>query len=125
MKLRIKQAAKEKGVTIVALSEMVGLTQPGLSNIANGKSSPSLETLERIAKALGVPVASLFEDTSKYIECPVCHTRFTIANKEEDKELSGMLSSDQIDTVIESVSRSLNIPAKGFEEKVRQELNRL
>lgn len=51
MELRIKDVLKEKKVTVVSLAGMIGITQPNMSNIVNGKSTPSLETLERIANA--------------------------------------------------------------------------
>lgn len=56
MKLRIKEVIKEKKFTVVALAGAIGITQPNMSNIVNGKSTPSLETLEKIATALGVEI---------------------------------------------------------------------
>ncbi|WP_374693547.1 helix-turn-helix domain-containing protein [Bacteroides thetaiotaomicron] len=46
-----------------------------MSNIVNGKSAPSLETLERIANALEVDITELFEQPKKdsvSISCPHC-----------------------------------------------------
>lgn len=75
MELRIKDVLKEKKVTVVSLAGMIGITQPNMSNIVNGKSTPSLETLEKIADALNVPVTELFEqpktDTVS-LTCPHC-----------------------------------------------------
>ncbi|NDV82225.1 helix-turn-helix domain-containing protein [Bacteroides sp. 51] len=75
MELRIKEVSKGKGVTIVSLAEMIGVAQPTMSNLANGKTTPSLETLEKIANALNVPVTELFEkpktDTAS-LSCPHC-----------------------------------------------------
>lgn len=59
MELRIKDVLKEKKVTVVSLAGMIGITQPNMSNIVNGKSTPSLETLEKIATALDVPMWQL------------------------------------------------------------------
>lgn len=56
MKLRIKEVIKEKKFIVVALAGAIGITQPNMSNIVNGKSTPSLETLEKIATALGVEI---------------------------------------------------------------------
>ena len=56
MQLRIKEVSKSQGISITKLAELVGITQPNMSNIANGKTSPSLELLDRIATALGVTV---------------------------------------------------------------------
>lgn len=73
MILRIKDVSKSKGVSITKLAELVGITQPNMSNIANGKTSPSLDLLERIAAALGVPVPELFApQPANTITCPYC-----------------------------------------------------
>lgn len=81
MELRIKDVIKEKKVTVVALAGMIGITQPNMSNIVNGKSMPSLETLEKIASALGVPVTELFEQPKSDIArltCPHCGKNINI-----------------------------------------------
>lgn len=75
MQLRIKEVLKEKKVTVVSLASSIGIAQPSMSNIVNGKSMPSLETLEKIASALDIPVTELFEqpksDTAS-LTCPHC-----------------------------------------------------
>ena len=79
MQLRIKEASKSQGVSITKLAELVGITQPNMSNIANGKTSPSLDLLERIAAALNVSVSELFEAPKEgEITCPKCGNRITI-----------------------------------------------
>lgn len=73
MQLRIKEISKSQGVSITKLAELVGITQPNMSNIANGKTSPSLDLLERIAVALGVSVPELFaSQPTNTIICPHC-----------------------------------------------------
>lgn len=75
MELRIKDVLKEKKMTVVSLAGIIGITQPNMSNIVNGKSTPSLETLEKIALALEVPVTELFEQPKKEslsLTCPHC-----------------------------------------------------
>ena len=72
MTLRIKEIAKTKGVTITELAGIVGITQPNLSNVVNGKTSPSLDLLQRIADALGVEVSELFAPSRNVIRCPHC-----------------------------------------------------
>lgn len=84
MDLRIKEVLKEKKMTVVFLASSVGMAQPSMSNIANGKTTPSLETLEKIANALGVPVTELFEqpkhDTAQ-LTCPHCGKSIEIGVK--------------------------------------------
>ena len=64
MQNRIKQVLKEKNVTVSTLSEMIGITQPNMSSIITGKVNPSIDTLEKIALALSVPIAELFQPES-------------------------------------------------------------
>ena len=73
MTLRVKEVSKAQGVSITKLAELVGITQPNMSNIANGKTSPSLDLLERIAGALGVSVPELFApQPTNTTTCPHC-----------------------------------------------------
>ena len=79
MQLRIKEVSKSQGISITKLAELVGITQPNMSNIANGKTSPSLELLDRIAAALGVTVSELFApQPTNTITCPHCGKPITI-----------------------------------------------
>ena len=71
MILRIKEVAKEKGISLSSLASMVGITQPNMSNIANNKNKPSLDTLEKIANALNVPITELFSKGIS-VTCPHC-----------------------------------------------------
>ena len=75
MQLRIKEVLKEKKITVVSLANSVGMAQPSMSNIVNGNSTPSLETLDKIADVIGVPVTELFEQPKKEslsLTCPHC-----------------------------------------------------
>ncbi len=83
MELRIKEILKEQGITNISLADQVGITRPNMSNIVNGKTKPSLDTLERIAVALGVPFTDLFEQPKQnVITCPKCGTRLEVKEKE-------------------------------------------
>lgn len=65
MKLEIKKILKQKNITQVELANMLGISKIGINLIVNGKSSPSLDTLERIANILDVPVSSLLAEKEK------------------------------------------------------------
>lgn len=83
MQLRIKEVSKSQGISITKLAELVGITQPNMSNIANGKTSPSLDLLERIAVALGVSVPELFApQPTNTITCPKCGTVLEVKERE-------------------------------------------
>lgn len=62
MSLRIKDLCKTKGITLGDLADKMSIKRESLSRAINGK--PNLDTLEKIAEALGVKVKDLFEDTS-------------------------------------------------------------
>jgi len=62
--LRDLRAAQ--GLSIRLLAELSGLNVNTLSLIENGKSSPSVSTLQQLASALTVPITAFFEaDTPK------------------------------------------------------------
>lgn len=82
MLLRIKEVSKGKGISITKLAELVGITQPNMSNVANGKTSPSLDLLERIAGALDVEMSELFAPKSNTIICPKCGTVLEVKERE-------------------------------------------
>jgi transcriptional regulator with XRE-family HTH domain len=51
----------EHGLSIRSLAEMSGLNVNTLSMIENGKSSPSVSTLQQLASALTIPITDFFE----------------------------------------------------------------
>lgn len=57
MKNRVKEILKEKGITQKELASMIEMSEVGVSKAVNG--SATKETLEKIAKAINVPVESL------------------------------------------------------------------
>lgn len=59
---RLRQLREEEGWTLRALAEKSGLNVNTLSLIENGKTSPSVSTLQQIAFALRVPITAFFEE---------------------------------------------------------------
>lgn len=78
MKLRIKEICKEKGVTMSDVAHNIGLSQVGMSNIVTGKFNPTLDTLDKIATYLNVPISQLFVNDTMNIQCPHCKKSFSI-----------------------------------------------
>ncbi len=57
----LRQLRVRRGHSLRALAERSGLAVNTLSLIENGKVSPSVSTLQRLALTLGVPIAAFFE----------------------------------------------------------------
>jgi transcriptional regulator with XRE-family HTH domain len=69
--LRIKEICKAKGITLEALSEKLGIGYQSLHSAMTG--NPKLDTLSKIAAALGVSVTELLDaKTDTTINCPHC-----------------------------------------------------
>ncbi len=60
---RLKALRKERGIQQKVLAEKSGLTPSLISQIESNKLTPSLNTLGRIAGALGLPIAQLFDQS--------------------------------------------------------------
>ena len=58
---RLRELRLERDLSIRALAERSGLNVNTFSLIENGKSSPSVSTLQQIAAALEVPITAFFE----------------------------------------------------------------
>lgn len=69
---RLREYRIDRGFSIKALAERSGLAVNTLSLIENQKTSPSVNTLEQLAKALSIPLASLFEPVIE--EAHLIHT---------------------------------------------------
>jgi transcriptional regulator with XRE-family HTH domain len=59
----IRELRQKHGLTIAQVSEQAGISRGMLSKIENGQTSAGMDTLARIARALGVSMSMLF---SKY-----------------------------------------------------------
>lgn len=57
----IRKARKEKGLTQKQLAAKMGISAVNISQLESGARVPTMETLKRISKALGVPLRELLE----------------------------------------------------------------
>ena len=92
MNIRVKEICKEQGITIGELADKMQMVRERLSRAING--NPTLETLEKIANALGVPVTELFEKPSdgKIVGfVKVGDTVHEMKSAEDVKDLAGKL----------------------------------
>ena len=60
--MKLKHLREKKQLTVRALASKAGMSYTYLFNVESGKADPSLSTLTRIAKALGVSVSTLVKD---------------------------------------------------------------
>ncbi len=56
---QIRRLRKQAGLTQAALAKKAGMARPNLTRLEAGRCRPALETLERLAAALGQPVSRL------------------------------------------------------------------
>jgi transcriptional regulator with XRE-family HTH domain len=59
--LKLRSLRKERGLSLVRVSEPAGCTPSYLSMVENGKVDPSISRLKRIAEALGITIVDLFQ----------------------------------------------------------------
>lgn len=59
--IKLWDIRKERQITLAQLAEMTGISKSTLNNIENGKYSPTLDNLEKIADSLDVNLADLYE----------------------------------------------------------------
>ena len=57
---QLRRARRIKGFRLKDVADKAGLSQSLISKIENNKTSPSLSTLHRVAKALGTSISALF-----------------------------------------------------------------
>jgi transcriptional regulator with XRE-family HTH domain len=69
----LRALREERGYSLRALAEDSGLSVNTISLIENGKSTPSVTTLQKISAALQVPMVAFFY--SEQVEPRVIHTR--------------------------------------------------
>jgi transcriptional regulator with XRE-family HTH domain len=63
MNLRITEHCKSQGITLQDLADKIGVARSTLANTLS-KGNPTVETLSKIADALGVEITDLFEKSS-------------------------------------------------------------
>ena len=78
---RIKAICAEKGMTQKDLADLLGITDISLNQTLRG-GYPQLQTLEKIANALCVPITNLFEEyTTDICVCPFCGNKIKLVKE--------------------------------------------
>ena len=65
LKINLWDIRTAKGLKLEAVAIMTGVSRSTLNNIENGKTSPTLENLEKIAKGLGCRMSDLYDSEYK------------------------------------------------------------
>jgi transcriptional regulator with XRE-family HTH domain len=65
----VRRLRKSLDITVAELGLAAGISTGMLSKIENGAISPSLATLDALAKALNVPISRLFAETEEQRDC--------------------------------------------------------
>jgi transcriptional regulator with XRE-family HTH domain len=93
MDFRIKEICNTKDITMKELADHLGIAATSLSRSLN--NNPTIETLEKIAQALDVPIIELFEASKEGFTALIdCNGILYRANSiEELKELISKLES--------------------------------
>lgn len=76
----IRKFRKEKGLTQKKLGELSNINEVQIRQYELGKANPKLETINKISKALDIPVEQLIFDNSN-IEQPNSNKNSSILNK--------------------------------------------
>lgn len=64
---KLRDIRKRLGLTLEDISQKTGFTKSFISQIENGKNSPSIASLKKICYALGTTISELFEDERNVI----------------------------------------------------------
>lgn len=65
MKIILNQIMYQKNLSVRQLSIMTGISKSTISNIANGTYSPTMDNMEKLAKALKIRISDLYESPYK------------------------------------------------------------
>lgn len=63
--IKLWEIRTAKGLKLEAVAAVTGVSKSTLNNIENGKTSPTLAKLEKIAKGLGCRISDLYESEYK------------------------------------------------------------
>jgi transcriptional regulator with XRE-family HTH domain len=101
---KIKQLRETKGLSLKEAADLTGFSTALLSQMENHLVSPSLGTIVKLARALGIKVGDFFGESGK--------EPFTIVRKDERKTVSRFAST-------EGVKYGYSYESLGFDKKDR------
>ncbi|MGM0508947.1 MAG: helix-turn-helix domain-containing protein [Fusobacteriota bacterium] len=101
---KIKERRRTEGYSLRVLAKKVGLSASFLSQIEQGKTSPSIENLKKIANALDVKVSYLIEDNVRNKDTVVTRkqNRDRVESLDSKTKIS-LLTTSNIDKKMEPI----------------------
>ena len=84
---KIKEIRKSKNISQEKLAEMVSMNTRSILRLENAQSSPTLETLEKVAEALNVDIKVFFETETLESRNVILQNINTALNEMSDSEL--------------------------------------
>jgi transcriptional regulator with XRE-family HTH domain len=69
----VRQRRRELDLSQEQLAEQAGLHRTYISNLERGELNPSLETIEKLANALGLSIPALFINYNIHLEHEECN----------------------------------------------------
>ena len=87
---RIRQLREQKGLSQGDIERATGLLRCYTSRVENGHTVPALETLERFATALGMPLYQLFYPGDEPPPTPQLSPRKSLEELAEEESKEGM-----------------------------------
>ncbi len=99
---KLRTTRKSKKISVYKLSQMSGVSETHIRDLERGDRNPSFDTLDRLAKPLGLSLADLFKENRE-----VCYL-----NNEEAEfvECFRMLSEDKAEALLKFLKTL--VPAK-------------
>jgi len=106
---RIRDLRKERGLKIVDLARMTGLTVSMISQVERAIISPSIETLKKIGNAMETPIGIFFEDADH----PSSPSVQVVHNSPMMENVPDVIFPDQ-NPVVHEHQRKMLSPGKGI-----------
>ena len=72
---KIRKLREERGLSLREIANLAEISPANLSNIENGKVSPTLTSLRKILEVLGTSFGEFFGEDRKPMESPVFHSK--------------------------------------------------
>jgi transcriptional regulator with XRE-family HTH domain len=123
---RLRQLRLDQGLTLKALAEKAGISDAFISRVENHKASIPIASLERLANALNVTIADLFEQDKRTVPITICRSnrgtqgRLRGPNGVTYRLLAGekhgkLMEPLRVDVTAESCPLALSHPGEQFD----------